>query len=524
MLDILRANKGSLLAWVFLGAIIIVFVISFGPGSFARGGGGCAGTGTSYAARVNGRSIPAADYERQYGQMVRMFQQQTGQPLSRELAQQLGLRTAALNQLVDRQLVIDEAARRGIVITDQELAKAIMDMPAFRGDGGQFSKDVYQRTAAAYYGSTGRFESALRDDLVYQRMMAALRETVKVSDAEVRQAWLADADKVGLEFVRFPLAAAQAEARPTDAEAKAFADAEPKRIEAYYRENAARYDQKAKVKARHILVRVAPNAPADQEPAARKKIDGLAARVKKGEPFAQVAKEASDDKNTAPRGGELGYVAEGLVEKPFAEAAFALKPGEVSQPVRTSAGWHLIRAEEVVPARKVSLDDARLEIARTLLAQDRARKLADERARAALAQARAGKPLAALFPADAKAKKGAPGAQPAVDETGAFPASAGDFLPKIGSAPGLLADALAAGPGQVLPRVYDTAQGPVVAAVKLRERPDPAAFDAARGQIATRLQNRKESQVESAWLKKLRDGADVKVNEALVAAAQPVEE
>ncbi len=526
MLDILRANKGSLIAWVFLGAIIVVFVVSFGPGSFARGGG-CAGGGdVSYAASVNGKTIAADDFKREYQQLLSAFQRQTGQPLSRELADQLGLRSAALNQLVDKELVVTEARRRGLAVTDQELSDTVHQMPSFQ-DGGKFSFDLYQRTAAMYYGSPSRFEAALRDDLLYQKMMAVVRETVKISDAEVRQAWLADADKVDLVFVRFPLAAAAAEAKPSDADVKAYAAANADRIEKFYKDNAARFDQKKKVKVRHILVKVAPNAPSTEEDAARQKIEAIAARVKKGEDFAKVAQQTSEDPNTKAQGGELGFVAEGLVEKPFADAAFALEKGQVSAPVRTRGGFELVQAEDVVPAKKVSLDGARPEIARELLAQERARSLAEERAKGALAAARSGKPLAELFPpADAKGKKpvqlGA--AVVAAEETGTFPASTGAFLPKLGAVPGLLEDALAANAGAVLPRVYESAQGPVVAVVKTRERPDPKAFDAARPQLATRLVNRKESAVQQAWLRELRDGASIKVNEALVKSSQPIAE
>ena len=526
MLDILRANKGSLIAWVFLGAIIVVFVVSFGPGSFARGSGCAGGGGSSYAARVNGKTIAAGDFERQYGQMLRMFQQQTGQPLSKDLAEKLGLRQAALNQLVDKQLVVEEALRRGLVVSDQELSDAVHEMPTFQ-EGGRFNYDVYQRTVAAYYGSPSRFEAGLRDDLAYQKMMAAVRETVKVSDAEVKAAWLADADKVDLSFVRIPLAAAQAAAKPSEAEAKAFATANADRVKKFYEENAARYDQQRKLKARHILVRVAPNAPAGEEEAARRRAEALAARVQKGEDFGKVAREASDDENTKAAGGELGYVAEGLVEKPFSDAAFALEKGQVSAPVRTRAGFELVQAEEVVPAKKVSLDEARLDIARELLGQEKGKKLAEERARAALAAAGAGHRLADQFPAaDAKGKTPVKlgGTVIAADETGPVSSSAGTFLPKLGAVPGLLEDALAAKAGDVLPKVYASAQGPVVAVVKSREKPDPAAFEAARGQLSTRLRNRKESQVEQAWLKELRAGADVKVNEALVRAAAPVED
>jgi len=132
-----------------------------------------------------------------------------------------------------------------------------------------------------------------------------------------------------------------------------------------------------------------------------------------------------------------------------------------------------------------------------------------ERAQAALDAAKAGRPLAAV-------KVGTQTAAP--EDTGPFVRSS-PFVPKVGEAQGLLADAFAAKAGQVLPRIYDTPSGPVVAVVKLRESPDAKAFDAQREAVATRLRNRKESQVQGAWLKALRADAKIETNSGLLAAA-----
>ena len=125
MLDNLRANKGGIITYVFLFAIIIVFVVSFGPGSFDKG---CQAqqTGT-WAAEVNGQVIQATEYQQAYSNLLRTFQQQAGQAFSRELAEQLGLQNMAMNQLVERALVTQEARKQGLVISDEALAKAIVE-------------------------------------------------------------------------------------------------------------------------------------------------------------------------------------------------------------------------------------------------------------------------------------------------------------------------------------------------------------------------------------------------------------
>lgn len=520
MLDVVRANKKSILSWVIIFGIVVVFAINFGPGSLSKGGAGC-GAPPPYAARVNGKTIPAAELERQYENLVRFYQQQAGGGFTRELAVQLGLPQQAMSSLVERELAIQDARRRGVVVSDRELSDAVHLMPAFQ-EGGQFSYDAYLAAVRANYGSPAKFEEALRDDLLYQKALAAIGQTVKVPESEIRAEWQAGADKASLSFVRFPIAAAEGEVKVSDADVKAFADREADRIKEAYQARSDRYDQKRKAHVRHILARVAPGAGAAEDAAARKKIEGAAARVKAGEGFAKVAAQVSEDANTKDRGGDLGFVAEGLADEAFAKVALALSKGQVSEPVRTPAGWHLVEAVEVVPAKQVSLEAARLEIARDLLVKEGATRLAREKAEAALAAAKGGKPLAQLFPAGAKAAT-LGGAPLSVEETGPFTAGAG-FVPKLGAVPELAQAATAAAQGQLLPAVYDTPAGPVIAAVKQRERADPAAFEGQRAAIEARLAGQKAEELRQAWMATLRAGARVEENLALIgagAAPQP---
>lgn len=522
MLDSLRANKRGILTWVIVGGIGFIFAVNFGPGSLSRGNGsGCSGGQAIYAARVNGKTIQPNQYEQAYQQYYNLLAGQLGGSLPQELARQLGIEQRALDYVVDRELVVQEAKARGLTVTDEELAALIHSDPGFQ-TGGAFDRELYRERASQLAGTPGRFEAQLREDELYRRMLAAVEQTVKISDAEVRAAWLGEADRAALSFVLFPRAAFEADVKPTDAEVKAFADANGDAVKKFHEENAARFDQKKRVRVRHVLAR----AGAAGEDAARKKIEDAAARVKKGEDFAAVAAALSEDEATKARGGDLGFVSEGLFDEAFAKAALALEAGQVSDPVRSASGWHLVKAEEVVPARKTSLDEARLEIARELLVKDRAAKAARARADAALAAARGGKPLAEQFPAEDAAKKVKPatvGGKPLVaQETGTFTAGA-ESLPKLGPAPALLADALAANRGTVLPKVYETPEGLVVATVVARERPDPAAFETASPGVRARLRQEAGMQVVTAWIQSLREGAAIEVNPALLAQGAPAQ-
>ena len=517
MLDVLRANKNSVLTWVILVAIAVVFVVSFGPGT--RGFTDRNVQAGSFAAKVNGRTITAADFEQQYAQTLRYFQQRAGQALSREMADQLGLRSFTMNQLVERELVLEEAAREGVRVSDDEVSRVVNDMPGFRDSQGRFDLELYKRATSNTFGSPKAYEERLREDLTYQRMLALVRDSAKVPEDEVREAWLGDADKANLTVVRFPFAAFRSEVKVPDAQVQAYLAANAARVEQFYKDNSARYHQPKRVRARHILVKVEENAPPAAVEAARKKIDALAVRVAHGEDFAALATQASDDPGSKAQGGDLGFFGPGMMAKPFEDAAFALQPGQVSAPVRTRFGWHLVKVEQVQPAQDRPLAEVRLAIARELAETEAARSVATRRAEAALAAARAGKSLTALFPpaAPAGAKKKEPARGPAVaaEETGPFTPS-GDFVPRAGLTPGLAADAARAEAGQLLPRVYQSTDAALVAQVKERRRPDPAHFAEARQEVARRLRARREGQIEAAWVKELRERATVRVNEAFL--------
>ena len=514
MLDTLRANSRSVLTYVLFGIIIVVFVVSFGPGSRGCGAGG--GSVETWAAKVNGEAVSPGEYEQQYAQLARLYQgvDPTG-------ALQLRLRQMAMDQVVQRELVEQESGRHGIVVSDDEVSAAIKAIPGFQTNG-QFDLDLYKRSVSNAYGSPGKFETRMRRDLAYQKMMELLRATAKVTEDEVKDAWMAENDRADLEFARFPLAAARAEVRPSEAQTKDFLAREGARIEQFYKDNPARFDRKKRVHARHILVRADEKAPAAQQDEARKKIEALAERIKKGEDFAKVAKEASEDPGSKAQGGDLGFFGQGVMAKEFESAAFALQPGQVSAPVKTPFGWHLVKVEEVQQPEVITLEKARPEIAKELLADDLAKKLATEKAADALKRLQSGRSFAEVFPADAaKAKKGTEpiklgGQVVKAEDSGAFNASTSPSVPRLGPAPELFADAMKANAGQVLAKVYETPGGPVVARVKERQRPDPAKLAAVQGEVQARLRVRRESEIERAWVEELRKRAKVQTNQAFV--------
>ena len=147
----------------------------------------------------------------------------------------------------------------------------------------------------------------------------------------------------------------------------------PEEVEKFYKEGPpSKFDAPETVRASQILVRIRKDAPPEDELAANKKINALADRVKKGESFEAVAKDASDDPSAKTTGGDLNYFSRDRIMPEFADAAFKLKVGEVSAPVRTQFGYHLIKVTDHKPAHNATFDEAKGQI--TTYLQDEKRK------------------------------------------------------------------------------------------------------------------------------------------------------
>lgn len=511
MLDTLRANSRSVLTYVLFGIIIIVFVISFGPSSK-----GCSAAdlrSTGYAAKVNGESITAADFDRSFRDAV-----------SRGASpNDPNVRAQILKNLETRELIYQEALAQGVQVSDEDLAREIEQLPGFQVEG-KFDQDLYTRRTAEMYGSRGQFEQRMRHDLTISRMIAVVGEVITVPEDEVKQAWQNQNDKVNVSFVRF--SSAPEPSKLTDAEVNAFVAANGPRIEKFFKDNPSRFQKPKQVKVQHILIKVDRDAPKSADQEAKKKIEDLAARVAKGDDFGKLAQEFSEDPGSKDRAGEMPPFGPGVMVKEFEQAAFALKPGQVSQPVRSPFGWHLIKAQSIIDPVNVTLDKAKPEIGRELLAQDVAEKSAKEQAEQTLAKLKKGESLSALFPSEEKAKEKDPkkplakapaGNSPKVQDSGLFSLQ-GDWVPNAGQVANLGADAFQHNAGDVLPKTYSAAGSIIVAVVKERQRPDPSQYAAKKDEIAKRLRQVKAAQMESTWLDGLRKKAKVVENQAYVQA------
>jgi parvulin-like peptidyl-prolyl isomerase len=261
-------------------------------------------------------------------------------------------------------------------------------------------------------------------------------------------------------------------------------------LELLYEELRARYDTPEEVSARHILIRVERDADEAEIETRRELAQATRDRIVAGEDFAALAAELSDDEGSRERGGDLGFFRRGQMVPAFEDVAFTLEPGQMSDPVRTEFGFHLILAEEHRSARVQTLEEVREELAVELLKREAGDARAWELAEGLASEIRNGASLEAA----------ARGAELNVERSGALPNRADGFIPGLGAAPEVLATAFAMETGASSPRIFEVNDKRVLVQVLEHEHPEAAEIDARIDETRERLQSAKRDAITEAWL------------------------
>ncbi|HEY8516942.1 MAG TPA: SurA N-terminal domain-containing protein [Candidatus Binatia bacterium] len=404
MLHFVRRHAQSKFVKVVLGIIILVFVL-WGVEAVVSGG-----NPLTTVAIVDGKPISQIEIARAERSMAEAYREAYKGNFTPEVRKALNLRQRALDGLIDRLVLLNQAENLGIEITDQELRDVIVDSRGF-APGGRFDKNYYVRALRSIGLTPAEYEAMRREDLAAERLQQIVLDGVTVSDQEVRDAVVAREEKRSLAFVKFPASDETGSVEVTDEELEKFFEAnkqryqEPEKVKVellayapekfsdevevseeqineYYEANLkTRFTQPHEVKARHILIRVAPDASDETKAEARKRIEEVQEKLRNGADFAELAKEYSDDVGSKENGGDLGFFPRGRMTPAFEEAAFSLEPGEISEIVETPFGLHLVRVDEVREEREKPLDEVRDEIVQALKKEagtEKAREVAEE--------------------------------------------------------------------------------------------------------------------------------------------------
>ena len=396
MIQELREYSNNLFFKLLMGVIAITFVLSFGVGGFF-------GDRKEVVAKVNDQEILLKEYREAYQNRMRTFQEQFGEN-AEKFAEQLNLRQQVFNQLIDRHLLLTDAAELNLLATDLELQDFIRRQ-AFFQKNGQFDYDTYETVLSQNRIVRHEYEGSLRTDLLLAKKQQLLGTGLVISSTEVEQAYRMNFENIEVEYVFFDpnlflnkTTVNQVDLRKYHQEHpdefqtlnqfkiefytlsadyyKDIVNVREREVRRYYKKNTESYVTPPQIKARHILLKLPPDSSEETLTEKQQQLEKLLTQIRSGKSFEELAREHSED-GTAADGGDLGWFKPGEMVPAFETAAFALAPGEVSDIVQSPFGLHLIKVDELKEEITKSLDEARDEIT-GILAESRAQKRIDE--------------------------------------------------------------------------------------------------------------------------------------------------
>lgn len=377
MIQFIRDHAQGVIAWIIIILVTIPFAL-WGVNEYFQGGGELP------VAEVGKRPISSQEFQQVYQRELSMRRQILGDDF---IAQnEAAIKRAVLEGLVNSEAMVQAVHKAGFRVGDARVGGQIRAISQFQRDG-KFDPELYDRMLRSAGLAREQFENDVRRDLLTAQLATGVTDTVLVTGHELDR-WLRLSEqrrKIGYYRVSAEDYAGRVEPSETEV-GKYYQDnlerfAVPERVKAeylelsrdrlmqdvkvddetlrrLYEEQAASFTQGEERRARHILIKAAGDAGADAD-AARARAEELRARIATGESFAALAREYSDDKGSAQDGGELGFFGRGVMVGPFEDTVFTMKKGEISAPVRTPFGWHIIELEDIKPGSKRPFGDVR---------------------------------------------------------------------------------------------------------------------------------------------------------------------
>ncbi|MCC5862223.1 MAG: SurA N-terminal domain-containing protein [Gammaproteobacteria bacterium] len=377
----LQAIRQKITGWV-AGVIILLIALSFvfwGVGDFGA-------AGRDAVAVVNGEEIPRREFEMVYQRQLFQLTEAFDGAVPEEARRQA--RDRVIEGLIQERLLAQRTEARGYRVPDDVLAQSIQSIDAFQV-GGSFSLDAYRARLLAQGMTPGMFEEQQRRAIALDQLQDAIARTGFITPTEFRRFIELAQQRRELAWARFPVSEFREAIEPvTEAQIAAHYEANAARylapetvdleyveitlagvsaelpvddeaLREFYQRTVADFALPEQRRARHILIAV--DGQRDLA-AAQARAQSLYERIEAGEDFAALAAEFSDDDGSAVEGGDLGWAERGFFVGPFEEALFELEVGEVSEPVETVFGFHVIRLDELREGELPSFEDMRAEL------------------------------------------------------------------------------------------------------------------------------------------------------------------
>lgn len=401
MLITIRERASGVIGWTVAGVIILVFAV-WGIGSYFEG------VSEIIVATADKIEINQETYQQAMSDRRRRLVQMMGRNVDAELFSSTAFKRQVVEELIDTTLQNETLHASGFRISDAQLAALIQNTAVFHTDG-QFDRDRYELLVQNSGMTIQGYESYQRQQGVVDQLVRGLGQSAIVSTNSIDKAWKLlgqrrIASYTTLEFDNF-LDDIQVSETAIEKEYQANLDSyfKPASIQVdylklsvedlgtrldvdeadilqMYEDNPDRYRQPGSRSASHILLKVDSDATNAQIDQVRQRASEIVARARGGESFASLAEVNSDDKGSVKRGGELGVIRPGTMAKPFEDAVFVMGEGEISEPVRTQYGFHVIRLDRITESRVQPLDQVRSEIeaeVRRLRAEEQFNELAE---------------------------------------------------------------------------------------------------------------------------------------------------
>ena len=389
MLDPMRKYAQSWGIKIVFGIIILVFVF-WGVGSFQ-------GDKATVLATIDGQPVLIKDYEKAYQENLRLVKNKNPNVTDKDL-QDGGFCWQVFSNMVTTRLLEGQAAKLGIAVSPEELRAEIAKIPAFQNESKQFDAKRYENLLKANDVTPGEFEADFRQNLLLEKLAAYVSLPASVTDVEARSIFDFMREQATIHYIPFKTEDFTKGVTPTPDQIKAYYEARkdqfatpaqikidyveftPKAlakpnevsdadVEAYYKANEKKYARPEQVKVRHFLIMLPADAPKQAVDAAEAKLKDIAAKLKAGAEFTSLLPKNPNNADGLI-GEDWAWLPKGSLPKefaPFEEKAFSLKNGEISEPVRTALGLHLIQAGEHQAAGERPLsevkDDIREELA-----------------------------------------------------------------------------------------------------------------------------------------------------------------
>jgi len=360
-------------------------------------------------ARVDGHDIKQSDWDNAH--RMESDQMRAANPeIDTKLLDSPQARYATLERLVRDRVLVAAAQKMHLVASDAQLVRSLQQIPAIaalkRADG-TLDADAYRALVGAQGMTPEGFESNLRSNLSLSQVLGSAMNSSFVTDSQLTQAMDALYQRREIQVAQFKASDFAAKVQPTAEELQAYYKAHPDRFQqaeqasveyvvldtagvqasmvlneddlrTYYQENVARIAGQEERRASHILINASKDASADERMKAREQAQALLAQVRKDPAsFAALAKQSSQDSGTAQSGGDLGFFSRGDMVKPFSDAAYALKKGEISDVVESDFGFHIIELTDIKTPPQPSFAELRPRLEKELKEQNAQRQFAE---------------------------------------------------------------------------------------------------------------------------------------------------